>query len=149
MDENRWPRLGPGMVAIFAVMGLIGGILVGLFSPSGAERSPDQDGSGRSSPASTAASELPDEFFTVILASIGTSQGRPVAEARADEFRAAGVEDVGVLDSSRYGSLTANYWVVYSGVFSTWREAVDHRDEIRGSHPGLANCYAKQVTGES
>jgi hypothetical protein len=149
MDEDRWPRPGPGMVAVFALIGLIGGILFGLFSPSGAQR-PDQNVSDRTSEASSSTvAALPDNFYTVILASIATSAGRSVAQARADAYRNSGVDNVGVLDSSRYGSLTAHYWVVYSGVFPTWREAIDHRDEIRGAHPDLANCYAKQVTDRS
>lgn len=146
MYENRWPRAGPGMVAVFALIGLIAGIVLGLFSPSGAQRSPEGDGSGQTT--STAAA-LPDDFYTVILASIRVSQGRSAAEARAGDYRAAGLEDVRVLESSRYGSLTANYWVVYSGVFSTWQEAVDHREELRASHPDLCGCYAKHVTDQS
>jgi hypothetical protein len=138
------------MVVIFALLGLIGGILFGLFNPSGAQRGAGEDASGQSSAASATASELPDEFFTVILQSVAVSQGRSAAEARASEFRAAGVEGVGVLESSRYGSLTPRYWVVYSGVFSTWQEAVDHRDELRSAHPDLAAaCYAKEVTDQS
>jgi hypothetical protein len=137
------------MVAVFALIGLIGGILVGLFNPSGVQR-PDQNVSDRTSgaPSSTVAA-LPDNFFTVILASIGTSEGRSAAEARADAYRNSGVKNVGVLDSSGYNSLAADYWVVYSGVFSTWQEALDHRDKLRGTHPDLANCYAKQVTDRS
>jgi len=137
------------MVVVFALIGLIGGILVGLFTPSGAQRIAGQDASDRTGPAPTATVPgLPDDFYTVILSSISNSRDRSVAEARADAFRGSGVENVGVLDSSRYASLTANYWVVYSGVFSTWQDAVDHRDEIRRAHPDFA-CYAKQVTDQS
>jgi hypothetical protein len=144
MDENRWPRAGPGLVAVFALLGLIGGILAGLFNPSGAQRSSDRT-SETASTAPPAVSELPDQFYTVIVASIGVSRGRPAAEARASELRAAGVEDVGVLDPSRYHSLDAHYWAVYSGVFSTWQQAVDHCDQIHAAHPDLPRCYAKQV----
>jgi hypothetical protein len=134
------------MVAVFALIGLISGILAGLFSPSGTQRGSDRDARATPTASSTA---LPDDFYTVILASIGASQGRLVADARADDLRASGIDDVGVLDSSRYDSLTANYWVVYSGVFPTWQQAIDHRDKIRASQPDLANCYAKQVTDQS
>jgi hypothetical protein len=137
------------MVAVFALIGLIGGIMVGLFSPSGAQR-PDLRASDRTSPAtSSTEATLPDSFYTVILRSIGASEGRSTAEARAEAYRNSGVENVGVLDSSRYGSLNANYWVVYSGVFSTWQEALDRRDQIRGTQPELGNCYAKKVTDRS
>jgi hypothetical protein len=134
------------MVAIFAVIGLIGGILAGLFNPSGAQRAPNRDVADRARASTTTAAALPKNFYTVILASIAEGQGRSVADARAKAYRDAGVEDVGVLDSSRYHSLSTNYWVVYSGVFSTWQEALDQRDRIREAHPDLANCYAKQVT---
>jgi hypothetical protein len=149
MDENRRLRPGPGIVAIFAAIGLIGGILVGLFNPSGAQRGPDQAAGDRGQASSPTASTLPNSFYTVILASIAVGDGRSAADARARSYRDAGVEHVGVLDSSRYHSLSADYWVVYSGVFSTWQEAVDQRDRIREAHPDLANCYAKQVTGSS
>jgi SPOR domain len=137
------------MVAVFALIGLIGGILAGLFNPSGAQRSPGQDVSDRSAQApSSSATALPKSFYTVIVASVAISQSRSVANARAKAIRESGVEDVGVLDSSRYRSLSAKYWAVYSGVFSTWQEAKDHRDQIRAAHPDLGNCYAKQVTNQ-
>jgi hypothetical protein len=150
MDENRWPRPGPGMVAVFALIGLIAGAVIGLFSPSGTQQG-SQGGAaaGTTSPSSTTLTELPGNFYTVILASIPESRGLREAEARAATFRNAGVENVGVVASSRYGSLSDPYWVVYSGVFTSLEEAVGRRDEIEKAHPGLCNCYAKQVKDPS
>jgi SPOR domain len=146
MDEYRWPRPGPGMVAVFALIGLIGGIAAGLLAPAGAQRGPQQDGGDQVAVTESTAPALPDGFYTVILASISSEQDRSVADQRAAAYRDAGVAGVGVLDSSSYTSLTKDYWVVYSGVFPSEQEALDHRDEIRQAHPDLGNCYVKQVT---
>jgi hypothetical protein len=149
MDENGWPRPGPGMVAVFALIGLIGGALAGLLAPSGAQRgSQSAAGDQTTTAPTTTVAGLPASFYTVILASIPGSEGRQVAEARADTYRNAGIENVGVLDSSRYGSLSDSYWVVYSGVFPSLKDAETQRDQIHGAHPDL-NCYAKQVTDQS
>jgi hypothetical protein len=96
----------------------------------------------------TRSTELPDSFYTVVLASIARSRDRSEAEARAEAFRAEGVKDVAVLDPRRYRSLS-DHWAVYSGVFDRWREAEDHRDELRDLAPDLANAYPKHVTTES
>jgi SPOR domain len=146
MDEYRWPRPGPLMVVVFALIGLIGGIAAGLLAPAGAQRGSQQDGGDQVAVTENTAPPLPDDFYTVILASIGSEQGRSVANQRAAAYRDAGVADVRVLDSSSYASLTKDYWVVYSGVFSSEQDALNHRDEIRQAHQNLRNCYVKQVT---
>lgn len=146
MDENRWPRPGPGMVVIFAVVGLIVGILAGLFNPAGSGRDPGLGVSDRPSDESTTtqAAALPDRFYTVVLASVARSRDRSEAEARAEAFRAEGVADVGVLDPRDYRSLS-NHWAVYSGVFESQRDAVDHRDQLRARYPDLGGAYLKSV----
>jgi SPOR domain len=146
MDEYRWPRPGPLMVVVFALIGLIGGIAAGLLAPAGAQRGSPSVANDEVTVPPTRAPALPDDFYTVILASIGSEQDRSVANQRAAAYRDAGVADAGVLDSSSYSSLTKDYWVVYSGVFSSEQDALDHRDEIRQAHPDLGNCYVKQVT---
>jgi SPOR domain len=146
MDEYRWPRPGPGMVAVFALIGLIGGIAAGLLAPAGAHRGSQQDGGDQVAATGSSTPAPPGDFYTVILASISSEQGRSVADQRAAAYRDAGVAGVGVLDSSTYASLTKGYWVVYSGVFPSEQDALDHRDEIRQTHPDLGNCYVKQVT---
>lgn len=150
MDESRWPRPGPGMVAVFAVVGLIVGILAGLYNLGGSRRDPGLGVSERRSEApTTQADELPGKFYTVVLASIARSRERSEVEARAEAFRGEGVEDVGVLDPARYSSLADGFWAVYSGVFDTRREAAGHRDELRARFPDLANAYLKTVAKES
>lgn len=134
---------------MFAVVGLIGGILAGLFNPGGPPHTAGQGVSDRRSGQSTTRVNQPrDRFYTVVLASIALSRDRSEAEARADKFRAEGVQDVGVLDPRRYRSLNDN-WAVYSGVFERKRDALDHRDDLRNRFPDLASAYLKYVTSES
>jgi hypothetical protein len=148
MYENRWPRPGPGMVLVFAVVGLIVGILVGLFNASNAHNGGEAAGRVDSNTTVTQANDaLPAHFWTVVLNSFPKSSERSVVEARANQLKNEGVEDVGVLDPSRYSSLQA--WAVYSGVFETQAEAKAHRDEVRGQHPDLQGAYIKSVTNDS
>ncbi len=151
MDENRWLHAGPGMVALFAVIGLIVGILAGLFNPAGTQREPGQDLSDQRSEETTTthAATLPDTFYTVVLASVSRSKGRSGAEARAEAFRTEGVKDAGVLDPTRYSTLADDFWAVYSGVFESHLEATQHRDKLRNRFPDLAGAYVKFVRNVS
>lgn len=150
MDENRWSRPGPGMVVLFAVVGLIVGILTGLFNPAGSGQEPGQGVSERShAPATTRSDALPERFYTVVLASIARSRDRAEAEARAEVFRGQGIQDVGVLDPERYASLADGYWAVYSRIFERQSEAADYRDELRARYRNLANAYLKWVNNDS
>jgi hypothetical protein len=139
------------MVMLFAVVGLIAGILAGLFNPAGSRQDPTQATSQRRGGTSTTTqvATLPDDFWTVVLASIPRSRDRSEAEARAASYREEGVQDVGVLDPQQYSSLNSNYWAVYSGVFQDVDEALRHRDELRDSFPDLSKAYHKQVTNQS
>jgi len=138
------------MVAIFAMVGLIIGILVGLFNPSGAQRGGEGLADQRAEqPTTTAADALPDQFFTAVLASIPVSRGRSAAEARAQTLRDQGVRDVGVLSPRRYATLADDYWAVYSGVFSTPEDAVARCRELKDQHPDtITSCYSKNVSNE-
>jgi SPOR domain len=137
------------MVIVFALVGLIAGILVGLFNATGTRQEAGAGVTERSDESTTTeTTELPDRFYTVVLASVPRSRERSDAEARAEAFRAEGVQDVGVLDPTRYSSLADNFWAVSSGVFETQQEAADHRDELRSRFPDLANAYLKLVRNE-
>jgi hypothetical protein len=151
MYENRWPRPGPGMVVVFAVVGLIVGILVGLFNASNARGGGDPSGqlSDETSITHPSGGDLPESFYTVVVNSIPRSKDRAVAEARAEVLKGEGVEDVGVLDPSQYSSLAPNFWAVYSGVFKSQDEAAAHRDQLRDRFPDLRGCYLKIVTNQS
>jgi hypothetical protein len=61
--------------------------------------------------------------YTVILASVPEPSGRARATATAREASDAGLAEVGVLRSSRFGSLHPGYFVVFSGIYDTFGEA--------------------------
>jgi hypothetical protein len=139
------------MVLLFGVVGLIGGILVGLFNPTGSGPGPGQAVSGRRSDESstTRAGSLPEAFYTVVLASVDRSKSRLEVDARAESFRSQGVEHVNVLDPAHYSSLADNFWAICSGVFDTQREAAEHRRDLRDRFPNLASAYLKTVSNQS
>jgi hypothetical protein len=57
--------------------------------------------------------------YTLVLASLPEPTGRDRAVAIAREARNAGLPQVGVLRSSRFGSLHPGYFVIFSGVYET------------------------------
>jgi cell division septation protein DedD len=61
--------------------------------------------------------------YTLVLASVPEPSGRARATAIARKAREAGLAQVGVLRSSRYGSLHPGYYVVFSGIFDTAADA--------------------------
>jgi hypothetical protein len=139
MYDTRWPRPGPAMAAVSALVGLLAGIALGLSSAAGTRA----EASGGPAPAGGQATSttLPDAFWTVVLAS---PNDRTAAEARAQELRASGVQDAGVLSRDDFHSLATRY-AVYSGLFGSRDEAGGHRDELKqlGLHP---TPFVKQVS---
>jgi hypothetical protein len=135
------------MVMVFAVVGLIVGILVGLFNASNAHNGGDGGGPVDAETTVTHANDaLPARFYTVVVNSIPRSRDRKVAEARATQLEGEGVEQVGVLDPSQYSSLAPDFWAVYSGVFESQSDAVAHRNDLRKRYRELGGCYIKLVT---
>jgi hypothetical protein len=74
--------------------------------------------------------------WTVFLSSVTDGAAALDAQQRAE---AAGVE-AGLLYSSDHEGLNPGYWVVYSGIFDTRAEAVNHADDLRPVSPGGANA---------
>jgi hypothetical protein len=62
--------------------------------------------------------------YTIVLSAVPSTAGATAARSRAFAAVAAGVPDVGVLDSSRFSSLHPGYWIVFSGVFPSLEEAL-------------------------
>ena len=81
--------------------------------------------------------------WTIVLASIPESSGRSVAQREANEAIAAGLTEVGVLDSSQYSSLHPGYFVVFTGIYNSEREARQGLGAAKGSYP---QAYARQIT---
>jgi hypothetical protein len=82
--------------------------------------------------------------FTVVLESIPTSAGRTLANRKARAALEAGLDDVGVLNSSRYASLHPGYFVVFSGIFESMAEAQRRLEAAQGN--GYRAAYARQIT---
>jgi hypothetical protein len=139
------------MVLVFGVVGLIGGILVGLFNPAGSNAGPGQASGerGGTQSATTREGSLPAAFYTVVLASVDRGRPRAEVDARAATFRSQGVDNVEVLDPARWSSLADNFWAICSGVFDTQRQAADHLRDLREHFPNLASAYLKTVNNQS
>lgn len=82
--------------------------------------------------------------WTLVLASLPTSAGRPAAVAKARDALRAGVSEVGVIDSSKYSSLHPGYYVVFSGIYSSIGDAQDAVS--KAAEAGYENAYARRVT---
>jgi hypothetical protein len=79
--------------------------------------------------------------FTVALASDTTRADAVSASARA---RAAGIPSVGIVQSSRYRSLTPGYWFVFSGVY---RSAAVARTHVGPAvRAGFSDAYVRRMT---
>jgi SPOR domain len=140
MYDTRWPRPGPAMAAVAAVLGLVAGVVLGSSSPGSAPKA-----AASASPDTVVEKTtrtLPDEFHTVIL---GSYDNRANAEARLREVRGLGVRDAGILERSEYQLSTA--YAVYSGQFSTQEQARDHLRDLAGyGIPQGVGRFYKKVT---
>ena len=72
-----------------------------------------------------------EDGWTVVLASLPQTGGRPPALARARVARKRHLPQVGILDSSRYASLHPGYWIVFTGVYSSEAEATSALESAR------------------
>ena len=141
MYDTRWPRPGPAMAAVAAVLGLVAGIVLGLSSlgsaPAAAARAPAET---TVAPTTTT---LPDDFHTVIL---GSYNNRANADARLRQVRAMGVKDAGIIDDTEYDLSTA--FAVYSGRYRTQEEARAHGQELAQYGIPANGRFYKHVTRE-
>jgi hypothetical protein len=80
--------------------------------------------------------------WTIVLLSVPQGNGRGAAEKRAAQARRSGLQNVGILNSSRFASLHPGYYVVFTGVFESEAEATGALSRARGAFP-LA--YSRQV----
>ena len=82
--------------------------------------------------------------WTLVLVSLPTSAGRPQAVGRAREAVRAGLDEVGVIDSSEHASLHPGYYVVFSGMYPTIGAAQDAVSDA--AEAGFENAYARRIT---
>lgn len=80
--------------------------------------------------------------YTVVVAAIPEAAGRKAATARAREAVAAGLPEVGILDSSRFASLHPGYALVFTGVYATRNEALL---ALPKAARRFASAYAQEI----
>lgn len=81
--------------------------------------------------------------YTVVLASFSQKNYRKAdAQIRATQAQSNGISS-GVLDSNDFSSLTANLWVVFSGIHDTQDAAEAHEREVRAA--GYQGAYVREV----
>jgi hypothetical protein len=139
MYDTRWPRPGPAMAAVAALLGLVAGAVIGLSSLSSAP--PAQAGAPVETTVAHPVTTLPQRFHTVIL---GSFHNRDYAEARLRQVRGLGVRDAGILSQTVYQLNTP--YAVYSGVYATQEEARAHLQELAGYDIPPSGRYDKEVT---
>jgi hypothetical protein len=136
MYDTSWPRPGPAMAAVAAVLGLVAGVVLGLSSPGATP-------SARAAPpvettAAPTTTTLPEAFWTVVL---GSFNDRGFADDRLRLVRRQGVKDAALLDQQDYNLGTR--WAVYSGLFRTREEADAHLEEL--AQLGIREHFVKPV----
>jgi hypothetical protein len=82
--------------------------------------------------------------WTVVLQSLPATNGRAFALAQVRAAVHGGVTDVGILDSSKYSSLHPGYYVLFSGVYTSFDDANTGVTTAR-SH-GYPRAYARRIT---
>ena len=83
--------------------------------------------------------------YTVVIESLPSGGGGQAAALRkARAAAAAGLPQVGVLDSGRFSSLHPGYAVVFSGVYTTFAKAQSAADAAAAK--GFRSAYARQIT---
>jgi hypothetical protein len=91
----------------------------------------------------TPGTRAPRIGYTVVLASIPTSNSRASAVRFARMARARGVRGVGVLRSSARNRLRAGYWVVYSGMYRNAAGAQRAASQVHAR--GYRTAYLRQL----
>jgi hypothetical protein len=82
--------------------------------------------------------------YTVILQSIPAGANRANAVRTAKQALAAGLPQVGVLDSAQYSSLHPGYYVVFSGVYPSNAAASTHIADAQRA--GFRAAYVRPIT---
>jgi len=81
--------------------------------------------------------------YTVVLNSIPTTAGRARAVEEARLAIRAGLQDVGVLDSSDFSTLHPGYYVVFSGFYPSSAAATNAMSAARDA--GFRTPYPRQI----
>jgi hypothetical protein len=81
--------------------------------------------------------------YTAILESVPASEGKAVAEQKAQAAKNKGLSEVGVLDSDNFQGLTPNLWVVFSGVKNT--QSAAEQNVTAAKSAGYSGAYVRQI----
>jgi hypothetical protein len=82
--------------------------------------------------------------WTVVLQALPTSNGRPFALAQARAAVHSGLQEVGIIDSSQFSSLHPGYFILFTGIYSSFDDANTGATTAR-SH-GYPRAYPRQIT---
>jgi hypothetical protein len=74
--------------------------------------------------------------WTIVLVSVPKTRGRSAAVVAAQQARAKGLRQVGVLDSSTFASLRPGYWMAFTGKYETEAEATSVLRRARAAVKG-------------
>jgi hypothetical protein len=74
--------------------------------------------------------------WTIVLVSVPKTRGRNAAVVAAQQARAKGLRQVGVLDSSSFASLRPGYWMAFTGKYETEAEATSVLRRARAAVKG-------------
>ena len=74
--------------------------------------------------------------WTIVLVSVPKTRGRNAAVVAAQQARARGLRQVGVLDSSAFASLRPGYWMAFTGKYETEAEATSVLRRARAAVKG-------------
>ncbi|MFP3992736.1 serine/threonine protein kinase, partial [Streptomyces sp. E11-3] len=112
--------------------------------------SPSSSSKPTRTPTSTPTTEPPPpadkvaDTWVAQLASVDQSKGTGARDKAVAALRAKGVKDVRYLDSGKYASLRAGYWMLYTPGFRDGNAAVDW---CRGQGLGSNNqCVGRYVS---
>jgi hypothetical protein len=82
--------------------------------------------------------------WTVVLASLPTANGRSFALAQARAAEHSGLQSVGIIDSSQYASLHPGYYVLFSGIYSSFDDA--NTATTTAQSRGYRRAYVRRIT---
>jgi hypothetical protein len=82
--------------------------------------------------------------WTVVLQSLPATNGKQFALAQARNAVHSGLQDVGIIDSSQFSSLHPGYYVLFTGIYSSFDDANTGSTTAR-SH-GYPRAYPRHIT---
>jgi hypothetical protein len=82
--------------------------------------------------------------WTVVLASLPTANGRQFALAQARAAEHSGLQAVGIIDSSKFASLHPGYYILFTGVYTSFDDANTAATTAQ-SH-GYRRAYPRRIT---